>query len=388
MVGSDVLLGFVPDYSTCFIVRDQFAGVYYVTAVYEGGESEGTSTVMGFSGDDNAVPDILILDFDDGANLADQGTRDEASKVGEIFSRWYLLSTVTAQNAALDTFNLLRYDMVWIVTCINDSCDETLPRATIEKLMNYIGGGGGVYWEGADAGWDYGRAGGFRRAFFNLFGASLANDGRRRDLGNVQTLTGEPSFFREGAPTLGYDYQGIADTRVDEFTASTDAQVIMNSQSSPAPESSTGRMVAYQHPDYNYRTVISSVYLGAMTDQSPSIHHRWMVAAWIYNYLTYKEISEIAENEMTTPSEIALIHSAPNPFNSSCEVYVSMPSSGNADLSVYDIEGKHISTLFNGSLNSAYHSCTFHGNNLATGLYFVRLVTKDVNSISKMYLLK
>ncbi len=76
-------------------------------------------------------------------------------------------------------------------------------------------------------------------------------------------------------------------------------------------------------------------------------------------------------------SDINLKQNYPNPFNSSTTIEFTLPKSGYAELKVFDILGKEVSTLVSGKLNQGNHTCTFDGKNLASGIYYYQLVTGD-----------
>ena len=48
----------------------------------------------------------------------------------------------------------------------------------------------------------------------------------------------------------------------------------------------------------------------------------------------------------------------------------------NVDLSLFDIEGRHVATLLNGPLGTGEHRLTFSRRGLPIGTYMVRLVTE------------
>jgi len=52
---------------------------------------------------------------------------------------------------------------------------------------------------------------------------------------------------------------------------------------------------------------------------------------------------------------------SPNPFTASTRVDWSMAQQGNADLTVYDVTGRHVATLFHGQVGAGPHSATWDG---------------------------
>ncbi len=86
------------------------------------------------------------------------------------------------------------------------------------------------------------------------------------------------------------------------------------------------------------------------------------------------------------------IHTNPNPFNSSCNIYVNAHKTyDNIDISIYDIYGRRVHILHSGKLESGNNEFVWNGmdeynNRCPSGIYFVR-VTLDTKTISKRIIL-
>ncbi|MFH1502170.1 MAG: C25 family cysteine peptidase [Candidatus Eisenbacteria bacterium] len=89
-----------------------------------------------------------------------------------------------------------------------------------------------------------------------------------------------------------------------------------------------------------------------------------------------------------------LLHgNRPNPFNPSTVVSFTMPSTGHAELAVYDVAGRKVATLFEGEAEAGDHRAAWNGRSdsgvpVATGVYFARLSAMGEERSSKMVLLK
>jgi len=95
-----------------------------------------------------------------------------------------------------------------------------------------------------------------------------------------------------------------------------------------------------------------------------------------------------SRNQMN-PSGFYLGQNYPNPFNPATQIKFSTKSSGMVILSVYNIIGQKIATLFNSyaTANTLY-SVTFEAKNLSGGVYLYSLRTPGGSEIKKMCLLK
>jgi len=89
------------------------------------------------------------------------------------------------------------------------------------------------------------------------------------------------------------------------------------------------------------------------------------------------------------PDKLILNQNFPNPFNSSTTIDFVLPKSDYVTLKVYDELGKEVITLIdNAYLNAGYYPVRFEAGNLASGVYYYRLITKDYKEEKKMVILK
>ena len=88
------------------------------------------------------------------------------------------------------------------------------------------------------------------------------------------------------------------------------------------------------------------------------------------------------------PAEFTLAQNYPNPFNPTTTITFAMPTSANVKLNVFDMAGRHVKTLVNGYVNAGSYDVNFDASNLASGVYFYRLTSDNVNIVKKMVLMK
>ena len=94
------------------------------------------------------------------------------------------------------------------------------------------------------------------------------------------------------------------------------------------------------------------------------------------------------ENQNNIPQDFTLNQNYPNPFNPTTTISFSIPSEGKVQLTVYDILGSEVQTLVNEIKTPGKYDITFNGNQLASGIYFYRLIFKEFSSVKKMILIK
>jgi len=88
------------------------------------------------------------------------------------------------------------------------------------------------------------------------------------------------------------------------------------------------------------------------------------------------------------PSDYSILSAYPNPFNSFTTVRFGLQNSDNVKVSVYDSNGKEIAVLSSAYLTAGSHSFTWDANNVATGVYFVKVTTSASQDILRTILLR
>jgi hypothetical protein len=78
----------------------------------------------------------------------------------------------------------------------------------------------------------------------------------------------------------------------------------------------------------------------------------------------------------------------PNPFNPTTEITFTLLRTTNASLKVFDVLGREVTTLANGTLQSGDHRITFDATALPSGIYFYQLRAGTSTQTKKMLLLK
>jgi hypothetical protein len=87
------------------------------------------------------------------------------------------------------------------------------------------------------------------------------------------------------------------------------------------------------------------------------------------------------------------VSNAPNPFNPQTSIMVAMPEAGDARLVIYNMLGQEVRTLVAGRLTAGVHTFTWNarndrGSNVASGVYFARLVTAKRSVVNRMMLVR
>lgn len=104
----------------------------------------------------------------------------------------------------------------------------------------------------------------------------------------------------------------------------------------------------------------------------------------------FKDIPEIVvePRELNVPTEFTLSQNYPNPFNASTAICFTLPKACKVKIGVYDLLGKEVTTLVDAKMEAGEHTVTWNAENMATGIYFYKLFTKDFIQTRKMILMK
>jgi len=103
------------------------------------------------------------------------------------------------------------------------------------------------------------------------------------------------------------------------------------------------------------------------------------------------DIEPILLKTLTTPEEYSLSQNYPNPFNPVTTIGFTIPAvetHRNVSLQVYNIQGQLVETLINTQMEAGYHSVTWNADNVASGIYIVKLTMDNFSSTKKMLLMK
>ncbi|MGB7062431.1 MAG: FlgD immunoglobulin-like domain containing protein [Candidatus Zixiibacteriota bacterium] len=103
-------------------------------------------------------------------------------------------------------------------------------------------------------------------------------------------------------------------------------------------------------------------------------------------------VEDWADN-LNTPKRFALFQNHPNPFNPETKISYYLPTASHVRLTVYNILGQKVRTLFDGHQDSGNHTVVWDGRRddgtpLSSGIYFYRMQAGDFRETKKMSLMK
>ncbi|GAB4363080.1 MAG: hypothetical protein Kow0042_00680 [Calditrichia bacterium] len=130
----------------------------------------------------------------------------------------------------------------------------------------------------------------------------------------------------------------------------------------------------------------------------------WWGTQWVdLNFEKYYMYREVVLSDQTVGIDpgssaevIAAYHLAqnyPNPFNPTTTIQYSLPTSDDIKIEVYNILGSKVATLFEGKQKAGKHTLIWNGTDdtghaVASGIYFYKLSSPNVNLARKMMLVR
>jgi len=88
-------------------------------------------------------------------------------------------------------------------------------------------------------------------------------------------------------------------------------------------------------------------------------------------------------------SSLALASGRPNPFGDECRLSFVLPRAGQARLEIFDVAGRRVATLVDGTLEAGRHEVTWqrvdrNGDRVTGGIYFARLESSGEARTTKL----
>ena len=88
------------------------------------------------------------------------------------------------------------------------------------------------------------------------------------------------------------------------------------------------------------------------------------------------------------PTEYALMHAYPNPFNPVTNITYGPPLYTKVQIVIFDLTGKQVQSLVNEFQEVGFHSVDWNADNHPSGIYFVKMIAGDYISTQKLMLVK
>ncbi len=106
------------------------------------------------------------------------------------------------------------------------------------------------------------------------------------------------------------------------------------------------------------------------------------------NVISICNLVNVTSQNEELPETFELLQNYPNPFNPLTTIKFKIPKEAFVSITVFDIAGREISTVFKRNLNAGWHEVIFDGSDYASGIYMYKIETSTFIDTKKMVLIK
>jgi hypothetical protein len=205
---------------------------------------------------------------------------------------------------------------------------------------------------------------------FDYFGAIVTGA-----VGFINYLRGNDATVFGDIDSLGYN-AGAASTNPLESVWGLNALVIL----APPPQYDARAIVGTMDQTH---TMLTNFSWARLNDSGTNTR-----VDLINDVMDWLSGTTAIEEPVVLPVEFSLSQNYPNPFNAITTISYALPTTGNVRIQVYDIMGRVVGTLENGTVPAGYNQATWDAQGMPSGLYFLRLSTDQFSETMKMMLLK
>ena len=166
------------------------------------------------------------------------------------------------------------------------------------------------------------------------------------------------------------------------------------------PDATTYHLQVATDPEFNNLVFEDSTLTEPNAEVGPlaySVTHYWRIRAknaggigpWSNRRSFVVAVgTSVVEREEGIPHVYALYQNYPNPFNPTSTIRFDLPEPVYITLTVFDVQGKAVATLVDGSMAAGSYTITFDAGKLPSGLYLYQLRSSRWTQTKKMLLVR
>jgi len=109
---------------------------------------------------------------------------------------------------------------------------------------------------------------------------------------------------------------------------------------------------------------------------------------WTFTWIGMPAYLSVEDENPDMISEYRLKNNYPNPFNPSTTIEYVIPKAGLVELTIYNSLGQKVKTLVNKRQPAGSYTLNYNASDLASGVYFYKIKTKNFTQAKKMLLIK
>ena len=107
-----------------------------------------------------------------------------------------------------------------------------------------------------------------------------------------------------------------------------------------------------------------------------------------WSSLLVSSINKLTGTSIEIPQVLTVNPAFPNPFNPSTKLSFGLPTDGNVEVNVFDVNGRLISSLVNSFMTAGSYEVEWNGVNQPSGMYLVKVQFDNEIRTEKIMLVK
>ena len=152
-----------------------------------------------------------------------------------------------------------------------------------------------------------------------------------------------------------------------------------------------GNDIAISTNYYGYAHSFLEVIIDTFTVREPTEFHATPIDSFLFDILV--GLDQLSLDDELIPTQFALHPPYPNPFNPITTIQYDMPKDGFVNITIYDMMGRQVKALINGSQVAGYKSIQWNATNnlgepVSAGMYIYMIQAGQFRQARKMVLLK
>ena len=152
-----------------------------------------------------------------------------------------------------------------------------------------------------------------------------------------------------------------------------------------------GNDIAISTNYYGYAQSFLEVIIDTFTVREPTEFHATPIDSFLFDILV--GLDQLSLDDELIPTQFALHPPYPNPFNPITTIQYDMPKDGFVNITIYDMMGRQVKALINGSQVAGYKSIQWNATNnlgepVSAGMYIYMIQAGQFKQARKMLLLK
>jgi len=315
-----------------------------------------------------ADTEILLVDDDGAYDYETLYFAPAIAASGRSYATWDRNATAVTE-AVLDHFDIVVWSCGWAFPTV-DADDRA-------ALAAYLDGGGSLFITGQDIGWEMDDQGGDAIAWYHqyLHASYIADD---TNLLQLEGVPDDPIGDGLSLRISGGDGANNQDYPSDIDPRDADASVILtyDAQRNGAIKADTG----------TYRVVYLAFGFEAIDNAADR-------AAVMTRSIDWLLPDPLGASDTSLPAATAVVGCAPNPFNPRTTITYTVARPGEVSLGVFDLAGRLVRRLDQGTLATGVHETVWNGLDGAgraapSGTYLCRVLGPGATGSTKLMLVR